>query len=341
MGNRAVFFDRDGTLIEHYDYLTHPSQVELLPKAASALKFLRERGFTLVMITNQSAIARGMLSEHQLKAIHDRMESLLTQQGAYLDRIYYCPYHPEGTVEKYRQDSTLRKPQPGMLLLAAEQLDIDLSRSWMIGDDDRDIEAGLAAGCKTIMLVSQGSPLVRKGQAQADFEAVNLQAAANIVAHYADMVPVEKKVPAAEVIQDNLEPDSRPNDNTGVDMPDDTTAYRQVDAPQPEQPQPTQPQPETNEPDDTEITDTTVSQNQLSQILRELKSMNRQRSIGGDFSIFKLMAGVVQMVVILCLIIAFLFGTSAQPQPGSVQSALSAALVFQTMVVALLMLSKS
>jgi D-glycero-D-manno-heptose 1,7-bisphosphate phosphatase len=336
MGNRAVFFDRDGTLIEHYDYLTHPSQVELLPKAASALKFLRERGFTLVMVTNQSAIARGMLTEHQLKAIHNRMEALLTKQGTYLDRIYYCPYHPEGTVEKYRQDSTLRKPQPGMLRLAAEQLDIDLSRSWMIGDDDRDIEAGLAAGCKTIMLVSHGSPLVRKGAVQADFEAVNLQAAANIVAHYADMTPVEKNVPAAEVIQGNSETDSKPDDNTGVDMPDDIAAYRQVDTPQP-----SQPQPETNKPDDTEITDTTVSQNQLSQILRELKSMNRQRSIGGDFSIFKLMAGVVQMVVILCLIIAFLFGTSAQPQPGSVQSALSAALVFQTMVVALLMLSKN
>ena len=103
MGNRAVFFDRDGTLIQHYDYLTHPSQVELMPKASSALKFLRERGFILVVVTNQSAVARGMITENQLKAIHDRLEALLTKHGAYLDRIYYCPYHPEGTVEKYCQ----------------------------------------------------------------------------------------------------------------------------------------------------------------------------------------------------------------------------------------------
>jgi len=160
MTNRAVFLDRDGTLIEHYDYLTEASQVQLLPNTVSALKLLRQHGFLLIVITNQSAVARGMLTEKTLTQIHDHLKSLLGREGAYLDKIYYCPYHPEAVVDQYRRDSDLRKPKPGMLYLAEKELDIDLDRSWIVGDDDRDIETGKAAGCRTIMLESRGSSLV-------------------------------------------------------------------------------------------------------------------------------------------------------------------------------------
>ena len=98
MSNRAVFFDRDGTLIEHFDYLTDPEQVKLLPTVATALRRLKDHGFYLVMATNQSGVARGLLTEKTLLKIHDRLKQLLAEEGAFLDQIYYCPFHPEGAV---------------------------------------------------------------------------------------------------------------------------------------------------------------------------------------------------------------------------------------------------
>ncbi|MBN1845739.1 MAG: HAD family hydrolase, partial [Sedimentisphaerales bacterium] len=196
MGKRAVFLDRDGTVLEHYDYLTDPGQVQLLPTAATALRRLKEHGFVLVMVTNQSAVARGMLTEETLYEIHDRAKELLAEKGAYLDQIYYCPYHPEGAIPRYRRDSELRKPAPGMLLLAAKELQLDLELSWMVGDDDRDIEAGRRAGCRTILLDSYStSILVRRGRVNPDYRAVNLQEAANLILHHS-----ERPVPQPPVV---------------------------------------------------------------------------------------------------------------------------------------------
>jgi D-glycero-D-manno-heptose 1,7-bisphosphate phosphatase len=141
MSKRAVFFDRDGTLVEHFDYITDEKQLRLLPATVPALRLLRDRGLLLVMVTNQSVVARGMITEKKLLQIHDHLKFLLGEQGVYLDRLYYCPFHPEAVVEKYRRESPLRKPAPGMLQLAAQELDLDLSQCWMVGDDDRDIEA--------------------------------------------------------------------------------------------------------------------------------------------------------------------------------------------------------
>ena len=187
MTKRAVFLDRDGTLIEHYDYLTNSDQVKLKPTTAPALRLLKKRDFLLVVVTNQSAVGRGMITETQLTEIHDRLKELLAQESIFLDAIYYCPYHPEADVEKYRCDSDLRKPKPGMFNLAAEELDIDLEQSWMVGDDDRDILAGQAAGCRTVFIESyQHSSLVRAGQSQPDFQAMNLREAANLIIRYAD-----------------------------------------------------------------------------------------------------------------------------------------------------------
>jgi len=115
MSNTAVFFDRDGTLIHDPGYLNHPDQVELLDGAAEALKELQLLGYKTVVVSNQSGVARGMITEETLKRIHGRLEELLAQKGASLDRIYYCPYHPDGAIARYRKDSDWRKPQPGML----------------------------------------------------------------------------------------------------------------------------------------------------------------------------------------------------------------------------------
>jgi D-glycero-D-manno-heptose 1,7-bisphosphate phosphatase len=148
----AVFLDRDGTLIEDTGYLSDPGQVCLLPGSAETLRLLRNAGFRLVVVTNQSGVARGHFNEICLAAIHDRMRDLLAAQGVQLDGLYYCPYHPDGIVDAYRKDSDWRKPGPGMLFQAAGDLGLDLAGSWMIGDAPRDIQAGRRAGCRTVLL---------------------------------------------------------------------------------------------------------------------------------------------------------------------------------------------
>ena len=159
MKQPAVFFDRDQTLIEDPGYISDPDQVRLHDDAAEAIIRLRGAGYRVVVVTNQSGVARGLLTEEQLSAVHRRVENLLAEKGAQLDAIYWCPYldGPEATVEAYRRASNLRKPGPGMLLRAADDLEIDLRSSWMIGDGARDIEAGRRAGCRTILL-ERGEP---------------------------------------------------------------------------------------------------------------------------------------------------------------------------------------
>jgi len=158
MSASAVFLDRDGTIIEDMSYVDDPAKVRLLPRSAEAIRAFSEAGHLVVVISNQSGIARGLLDEQTLARVHERLEELLRARGARLDGAYYCPYldGPEAKVEAYRRDSELRKPKPGMLRQAAEELGIDLSRSWMIGNAVRDVEAGRAAGCKTLLLSEDG-----------------------------------------------------------------------------------------------------------------------------------------------------------------------------------------
>jgi D-glycero-D-manno-heptose 1,7-bisphosphate phosphatase len=180
MSAPAVFLDRDGTLIHDPNFVRDPEQVHLLPGAARAVKRLREAGFRIIVVTNQSGVARGLIDEKALAAIHERMRERFAAEGAAFDAIYYCPYldTDEVVVERYRQDSPLRKPRAGMYLEAAREHDIDLSRSWSIGDKDRDSQAGKAAGCRTIQLVSD--PTQAKPGA-ADFVARDLEQAAAII----------------------------------------------------------------------------------------------------------------------------------------------------------------
>ena len=153
MKRPAVFFDRDNTLIVSDGYLGEPAKVMLVPGAAEAVARARKAGFAVVVFSNQSGVARGMFSEEDVQAVNARMDELLIAEnaGAVVDRHEFCPFHPEGTVDVYARESDRRKPKPGMILSAAEKLALDLSRSWVVGDAGRDIEAGKAAGCRAIL----------------------------------------------------------------------------------------------------------------------------------------------------------------------------------------------
>lgn len=153
---KAVFLDRDGTINKYVGFLRDIKDFELLPGVSQAIKRINESGYLAIVVTNQPVIARGELSVDQLNKIHNKMETMLGQDGAYLDAIYYCPHHPhngyEGEIVELKIDCECRKPKPGMLFKAAKDFNIDLSQSWMIGDSKNDIKAGIAAGCKTALI---------------------------------------------------------------------------------------------------------------------------------------------------------------------------------------------
>ena len=153
---KAIFIDRDGTINKYVGFLRKEEEFELLPGVAEAVKKINESGYLAIVVTNQPVIARGEVTFEGLETIHNKMETLLGKDGAYLDGIYFCPHHPhsgyEGEVKELKIDCDCRKPKPGMLLKAAENLNIDLSQSYMVGDGENDIKAGKAAGCKTVLL---------------------------------------------------------------------------------------------------------------------------------------------------------------------------------------------
>ncbi len=183
MSNKAVFVDRDGTLMEDPGYLNDPSAVKLLPGVELAIKSLKQAGYLIVVVTNQSGVARGLITEENLEAVHAELRRQLGEKGAHVDGIYYCPYHPEGTVDAYAVDSELRKPKPGMLLKAASELEIDLTRSWMVGDRAHDVEAGQRAGCRAIRIRTPGPGQQRPDDesVQADYVVRNLVEAARLI----------------------------------------------------------------------------------------------------------------------------------------------------------------
>lgn len=156
---KAVFLDRDGTINRYVGFLRNIEDFELLPGVAQAIRTLNEQGWLTIVVTNQPVIARGEVTEAELDAIHCKMETLLGQQGAWLDAIYYCPHHPDKGFAGERPELKIvcgcRKPRPGMLLAAAERYHIDLAQSWMVGDGKNDILAGKNAGCKTALLGTQ------------------------------------------------------------------------------------------------------------------------------------------------------------------------------------------
>ncbi|HEY9880585.1 MAG TPA: HAD family hydrolase [Leptolyngbyaceae cyanobacterium] len=146
---KAVFLDKDGTLIENVPYNVDPALIRLYPETCSGLRRLHEAGYLLIVITNQSGVARGYFSEAAIAPVEAHLRQVL---GVPLAGFYHCPHHPDGSVAQYAIDCTCRKPEPGMLLQAAADLNIDLAQSWLIGDILNDVEAGRRAGCRTILI---------------------------------------------------------------------------------------------------------------------------------------------------------------------------------------------
>jgi D-glycero-D-manno-heptose 1,7-bisphosphate phosphatase len=167
-GRRALFLDRDGVLIRDVHHLTAASQIEILPGVPEALRRLRQNGWTVVVVTNQSVVARGLVTEEELEEIHQVLQERLSARGGPVDAIYYCPHHPQGAVARYRMVCDCRKPRPGLLLRAAEDLGIDLAASIMVGDTGTDIEAGRRAGCRTALIGTPGSAASPRAAADGD-----------------------------------------------------------------------------------------------------------------------------------------------------------------------------
>lgn len=150
--NRAVFLDKDGTLIEDIPYNVDPERIKLTRGAVEGLQLLNASGYQLIVITNQSGVARGYFPESALVAVEERLSQLLAEVGVSLAGFYYCPHHSKGVIADYAIACSCRKPEPGLLLKAASDRSIDLARSWFIGDILNDVEAGRRAGCKTVLI---------------------------------------------------------------------------------------------------------------------------------------------------------------------------------------------
>lgn len=146
MSNKAVFFDRDGTLNVNTDYLYKKEDFIWMPDAVEAIKYANDHGYLVIVVTNQSGVARGYYTEEDVKLLHEWMNQELKKKGAHIDAFYYCPYHTKGTVPEYTKDSEDRKPKPGMVLKAIKDYDIDPKQSIMIGDKPLDVECAENAG---------------------------------------------------------------------------------------------------------------------------------------------------------------------------------------------------
>ena len=181
---RAIFIDRDGTINKYVGFLT---DIDRFDGVGEAIQRINESGYLAIVVTNQPIIARGEASLEELQEIHNKMETLLGQQGAYVDAIYYCPHHPhkgfEGECPEYKIDCDCRKPKPGMLLAAAEKFNIDLTESWMVGDTATDMEAGARAGCKLVKLNSVEDS-VTPAAGTPTFQCNNLLQAVNYILHF-------------------------------------------------------------------------------------------------------------------------------------------------------------
>jgi D-glycero-D-manno-heptose 1,7-bisphosphate phosphatase len=336
MSDKAIFFDRDDTLIEDPGYINSPEQVKLLSGVPRALIELKALGYKLVVVTNQSAVARGIVTEKVLGDIHKRLEKLLAEKNAFLDGIYYCPYHPEGVVKRYRQESDLRKPNPGMLLKAAEEMDLDLDESWCVGNSASDIEAGLRAGCKTILIDIPSRQLqLKPGEPRPDFKAINMKEVVNIVKKYhrslAEIIKENQPEPEEEEVQVEQEIEEVPEPSEPILQVTEQTFDTEelpVIPTEAEQFESTLQEIETEPMEqDTTIEDT---EQLLKNINTQLKKMQRKEMFG-EFSIMRLLAGIIQVVVLFCLLISIWFLISPKSQDSSVFIALGFAMVLQVM----------
>jgi D-glycero-D-manno-heptose 1,7-bisphosphate phosphatase len=153
MSRPALFLDRDGVVIDDTHYVGTVDQIRWIPGSSEAVRRANDAGYAIVVVSNQSGVARGLFGEADVETIHQHIrDHFLAESGATFDRFYYCPHHETEGGERYRVDCECRKPKPGMLLRATADLDLDLSGSWLIGDRLSDVQAGAAAGCRTILV---------------------------------------------------------------------------------------------------------------------------------------------------------------------------------------------
>jgi D-glycero-D-manno-heptose 1,7-bisphosphate phosphatase len=183
---RAVFIDRDGTISEEVGYVNHVSRYRVFPFAAEAVRLLNESGWLAVLVTNQAGVARGYFVEDLIQEVHGLLASELARGGARLDAVYYCPHHPTVGEPPYRFDCDCRKPRPGLIRRAAEELGVDLARSWMVGDRYSDTQLARNAGVRSaFVLTGYGrGELEHQSQAWAhrpDLVAENLLEAAKVI----------------------------------------------------------------------------------------------------------------------------------------------------------------
>lgn len=150
--NKAIFIDKDGTLIPDIPYNVNPDLITIEDEVIQGLQLLKEEGYVLIVISNQSGVARGYFTIESLKDVERRITALLTPHQIKIAGFYFCPHHPNGNIEAYAKECDCRKPKPGMILKACEEHNIDTSKSWMIGDILNDVEAGNRAGCKTVLV---------------------------------------------------------------------------------------------------------------------------------------------------------------------------------------------
>jgi D,D-heptose 1,7-bisphosphate phosphatase len=329
MANKAVFMDRDGTIMDDTGYLSDPAGVKLIPGVDLAIKSLRQAGYKIVVITNQSGVARGLLTEETLEKIHAELRRKLAEKGAMLDAIYYCPFHPEGSVPQYAKESDQRKPAPGMLYKAAEELDLDLRTCWMVGDAGRDVAAGQAAGCRTILLQhSEDSQADDETDEEStpDFLAKNLVEAARIIQRGS----TSRESIAVPVAVTSEEPKNDPSS----DSPNDPPKI-----------------PASPEDDSEMITDTpnrvfTAAESPVEddsnirkEILRHVRQMSKQAETE-EFSLINLLGGVVQILVILLLAVVFWKALGKQQYAQALRWAV-VAVVLQTMSMTFFLMART
>ena len=179
-----MFLDRDGTINEERGHIQSPEDIVLLPGSASAIRRLNESQYLTVVVTNQSVIARGQCTEADMEVIHNRLQSLIGEYGASIDRVYYCPHYPDTEISGGRRELQIgcdcRKPEPGLILKAAKDMNIDLNASWMIGDMISDIEASNRAGIRSVLLAKQGG-FDNQWSARPDAVCLNLKDAVEVI----------------------------------------------------------------------------------------------------------------------------------------------------------------
>ena len=377
MAHKAVFLDRDDTLVDDPGYIQRPEQVMLLPGAAEALVQLKKMGYLLVVVTNQSGVARGLVTEEDLEQIHQKLKSLLAAEGAEIDAIYYCPYHPKGTLKDFSIESNLRKPNAGMFFQAEEELQVNLDQSWMIGDSYRDIQAGKAAGCHTILVDVPGKIREKKEtEPEPDRKAVNLREAVNIIR----MHEFHQRAQSSRKINQqrhNTEESSESSETKETDEADSDRSDT-INPPIPIQTQTEKVTEETqampslvHSESEAETTDEELlelekeilpepakiytaksslqieksqdtdsgkeTQYLLEEVLHRLKTKDRE-GLYEEFSVFKLLSLMLQVVAVVCLVISFCFWLSPKAGNESVIIMIGYAVALQLVVIALLMM---